>query len=62
MPRKPDKAQCSVCNKELSAVVTALKKHGETSTHKERISALTDPTVKRMTSMLVDRSMKCTRS
>lgn len=58
VPGKPDKAQCNVCNKELSAVVTALKKHGETSTHKERMSALTDPSVKKITTMLVDRSME----
>lgn len=38
--------------------MTALKKHSETSTHKERMSALTDPTVKRITSMLVDRFME----
>ena len=55
---RPNKALCSVCNRELAAVVTALRKHGDTTYHKEKVSALVDPTLGRITSMFVDHSME----
>ena len=53
--KKPDKAFCKPCKKELTAVVTALRKHRETAYHKEKVSALADPFIVRLDSMLVDR-------
>ena len=53
LKNKPDKALCTVCNRELAAVVTALRKHKDAAYHKERVSALVDPTLGRLTSMLV---------
>ena len=58
MKNKPDKALCTVCNRELAAVVTALRKHKDTAYHKERVSALVDPTLGCLTSVLVDCSME----
>ncbi len=54
--KKPDKAFCKPCQKELTAVVTALRKHRETAYHKERVNALVDPTLCRLDFMLVDRA------
>ena len=58
LKNKPDKALCTACNRELAAVVTALRKHRDTAYHRERVSALVDPTLGRLTSMLVDHSME----
>ena len=49
-----NKALCSVCNRELATVVTALRKHGDTTYHKEKVSTLVDPTLGRITSMFID--------
>jgi hypothetical protein len=49
--QKPTKAYCKICKRELAAVVTALKKHCETAYHKEKVSALVDPTLTRIDSM-----------
>jgi hypothetical protein len=54
--KKPDKAYCKVCKRELAAVVTTLKKHSETTYHKEKVSLLVDPKLKRIESMLVETS------
>ena len=56
--KKPDKAYCKVCKRELAAVVTALRKHKDTAYHKENVSSLVDPTLCRIDSMLVDRSIE----
>ena len=58
VPKKPNKAYCKVCKRELVAVVTALKKHKDTAYHKEKVSSLVDPTLCRIESMLVDRSIE----
>ena len=52
--KKTDKTYCNVCKRELAAVVTALKKHAETTYHKQKASLFVDPKLNRIDTMLVD--------
>ena len=50
------KAYCTVCKKELAAVVTALNKHSETQYHVQRVGKLMDPTLVPLDTVLVDQT------
>ena len=50
--RKPHKAFCRCCQREMTAVVTTLIKHESTSLHKEKVKALQIPSAHRIDSML----------
>ena len=43
MKGNAEKAYCKICSKELRAVVTALKKHKLTASHKEKEEKLQGP-------------------
>ena len=51
VPKKPNKAYCKVCKRELAAVVTAMKKHKDTAYHKKNVSSLVDPILCRIDSV-----------
>ena len=54
--KNPSKAYCNVCKREPIAVITALKKHSETTYHKEKVNVLVNPTLNRIDSMFARRS------
>ena len=56
MKGKSDNAYCTVCKKELSAVVTALKKHSRTQYHVQRARELMDPMLVPIDTVLVDQT------
>ena len=52
---RPHKAYCTICKKEMTAVVTALRKHQSTSYHQTQARLLQVPSSGRIDSMFWER-------